>query len=1053
MEVTVELTAAGKGARILISGIPCERRYMQFNGVPGQRVVTVVVTQDEQVESRTLVVDVVDAPPLPQLVIRQDPHAPYLIQFDLVDESHAPIKASRVDWLFGDGSQLMDDGPLTDHDYRMALDMDSPFSVFNVTAMYQLQGGSRQVARRTLAIANLDPVARRLGFVQPYVEQHPEASYIEGARPGWRLHFDIHHRGPKTLRFDKRRIQFLDRSGESAGLLMPTTDLATPIIVEGHDNQGSAQETVVQVEYEIPIQDIPAGAFGYAVHLIGHAENSGLKAYASGYCEFASPTTIHEPLSAQAAQFMERRTAGVPGPVRVSQTEILDEVRRGRYAYPDSLRLMSVPAPRGETESRELAAGASARNTEALREVVRPNWVSYESEYIDCLQQSASRVLAPWEIPVTAGDPADPFSPPVGTLAPQVVPGEPEWLVEVPGRFLNAFRGNTVLSPASTGPVAEMFKQLSPVQIYSHSVLMTEDFFVVRHSTASQTRMTNEAYYYEPFQLAITLVPYGTIADEQIPQAGFRPDVVQYGWPGTVSQTAQLVVNGELMKDPEQGGMFEIEGMLPYPGNLPAENGTPLFAPAMVVKPAPDMMDATTIKRMNDVADMADQIRGHYRFYSYSEAGIIDDPGKLAPEESGWAYTCGPLPTVCSSLIWQAARMAGVRLEGPGAYTQTNDLEPSDIWLAGSATGSVTGAEVDARTLDGLYLYQEDERLAASNTLWAYINDQVFLKNTGFAKFADIFNDMGKEIADQFVNCFAVDSCEPEGPALWKQATVGHAVSPDDILRYWDAPHMESGQHVGLYGYFEPLVYLPEYKKRETNPTRWMPVTGRTGTVEATVMLDGFRYRGALVRLLGQQAWSDDEGVVRFTIPEAANPYVIKAQTTLAKFQRSSEARVLVVGNEVTRIELNLRKPDANYRLVTMAGTMEVWESGTFEAVDYMKFPITASTTLDPDIRLSASITADNEPIICVLEDVKVKLFMTAELQPDRSVLLRWRCEHWDGSGNPNSYVDLYGEKEGVLLVPEDQSGTISFQMSWYLNPEERLKAEINVFNQPLPDA
>jgi len=66
------------------------------------------------------------------------------------------------------------------------------------------------------------------------------------------------------------------------------------------------------------------------------------------------------------------------------------------------------------------------------------------------------------------------------------------------------------------------------------------------------------------------------------------------------------------------------------------------------------------------VADASRSIRGHYRFYSYTDAVIALDPAKAAPPASdpSWAtasaakWAADSIPMVCSSFIWLAVRVA-----------------------------------------------------------------------------------------------------------------------------------------------------------------------------------------------------------------------------------------------------------------------------------------------------------------------------------------------------------------------------------------------------------
>ena len=71
------------------------------------------------------------------------------------------------------------------------------------------------------------------------------------------------------------------------------------------------------------------------------------------------------------------------------------------------------------------------------------------------------------------------------------------------------------------------------------------------------------------------------------------------------------------------------------------------------------------------VADYAAAIRGHYRFYAYTDALIAVDTGRFAPPigDAAWAgmakgadWAAGTPGIVCSTFVWLAAQQATARL-------------------------------------------------------------------------------------------------------------------------------------------------------------------------------------------------------------------------------------------------------------------------------------------------------------------------------------------------------------------------------------------------------
>ena len=142
-------------------------------------------------------------------------------------------------------------------------------------------------------------------------------------------------------------------------------------------------------------------------------------------------------------------------------------------------------------------------------------------------------------------------------------------------------------------------------------------------------------------------------------------------------------------------------------------------------------------------------------------------------------------------------KRAGVKLEADAATVARTDLEPADI---------AAGAQVDANTKHGLYLYTAGERLDAANYLFGYLHDKVRDQQGEkgiFGELSETFSDIADDVANQMVNAFASDFCDTEAKESeeWKNTVASNAVSPDNIL-LWDSPAAR-----GFYGFAAPLVY------------------------------------------------------------------------------------------------------------------------------------------------------------------------------------------------------------------------------------------------------
>src|SRR5208282_3120513 len=181
------------------------------------------------------------------------------------------------------------------------------------------------------------------------------------------------------------------------------------------------------------------------------------------------------------------------------------------------------------------------------------------------------------------------------------------------GRFMNARKGDVVLSPGGNGLIGGLLSHIHTPQFYSHIGIMTNDYDQITHCIAIDERM--KAY------------PVGSILGVgPEPTSGFRPDVVKYGWPGTVTQTVENSVLGEPRNDPEGGAAYNLQGF-----DASAEGATISGAwhiiPPIVVKPDPMYETDGLRQQLHAVADDAFSHTGkfHYRFYGYTDPTIADN--------------------------------------------------------------------------------------------------------------------------------------------------------------------------------------------------------------------------------------------------------------------------------------------------------------------------------------------------------------------------------------------------------------------------------------------
>jgi hypothetical protein len=443
-----------------------------------------------------------------------------------------------------------------------------------------------------------------------------------------------------------------------------------------------------------------------------------------------------------------------------------------------------------------------------------------------------------------------------------------------PPLIQNACRGDLVLTPGDgTGLIGTLLEQLEPKQEFDHMGIMVRDYDLVRHATMAHARLNRR----DPGRFMT-----GEFFGDRAPVDGFRSDALTYGWPGTITQsiddaffTGFNTINPTTSKPYNaQGDFFALNPIaaLPPPSanatdkeredwnrqhrfadpEFPADEpfsitnlpwlpayriDTGLIIEAIVVKPDPvlEASDPRIRATLHRVADMAEQVNGHYRFYSYTDARISLDRDRFGPAGT-WA--AGTRPMVCSSFVWTSIQL--VNTQASQIEVEGQVIEHAEELLA-------------SPTVDGLYRYLTNEREGAAKALHALVSEKVrkevylalqkaehenrlaiTLGTIGLAgiltllagpigaaaallgitpsnitKLKLLFEDMPDDVATQLCNTFANDRADETNDRLWESPGEGLAVSPDDIKDFWDAPESPSSHawHGLLWGHGEDVAH------------------------------------------------------------------------------------------------------------------------------------------------------------------------------------------------------------------------------------------------------
>ena len=402
----------------------------------------------------------------------------------------------------------------------------------------------------------------------------------------------------------------------------------------------------------------------------------------------------------------------------------------------------------------------------------------------------------------------------------------------VPARVAGAEKGDLFLCPGSNaGVIGSLLAALTPPQHFTHmGIFVSED--EIRHCTFVQSRLSDKAYMTGTLSLSFGLVVINGVNTPVVPPLvldfkpaptnGFATAAVRFGWPGTITQKVDDAIYGDLFGDewptcsfldvehPTPGTTFPVHELSFFPVEIPDPGGGFRMLPALLVKPCTADGTGWFLRQTAwQVADAAQDISGHYRFFGYSDAsiaikGTFDGPLRAMPVAGETDPAKLPLKftnaLVCSSFVWLAVQRAARdnRVEivlDPVQHPVDNLCIPHLLPLQGEQE------VVDAQCLDGLFLYDKGQRRLAAKTLATFLSqrvhdqivDGVSKKSDGSHTFGvdiregigDVImvqNPFADSVANQMVNAFASDGVTDLQPT-WASTAEGRAVSPDDIFR------------------------------------------------------------------------------------------------------------------------------------------------------------------------------------------------------------------------------------------------------------------------------
>ena len=855
-----------------------------------------------------------------------------------VTASGAQIEQLYI-WEFSDGIKQHSGQPTTDRDFAAKLDLNRPYEVFHVSVTMQDPSSGPIVIRRSVSIANPYYPMKRKGILQPpVISSDLNLYFTQGA---WRATFSV--RNPEA-----------DHVVLTSRMLVYTFDPATGRPDEhGPSEQVSillGANSTTALEIALSSQDVPSEAIAIHLRYVGvfHGQPTvrvsvtfDIPQQASGW-QYLSPVQEQQLIGVIAK-------VGSENPKSIRGSDIREMVRSGALLDREVSALKSPPRPPPPPPDHE------------------PPPAAKEGEECD-----------PWNLPDVV---------PSGMFC---MPTAETRYVLMPPRFMNARKGDVVITPGDGGLIASTLAAVSPPQHYSHSGMMTRNLDEITHSTASPERMTDSTY---------------------VGSGGFRADILKYLWPGVITQTVGDAVNCEWMTDPETGTQYLVGGFGALQADQNDLDGTGAsIAVALVIKPDPLTETPAIRSQLSGFADFAaaQEHKSHYRFFCFTDPTIALNTA--APNEAKWA--AGTFPSVCSAFVWKSIRQSGVQIEG--------GLEPVDI---------SAGAQIAVGTPDGLYVYQADERLAAGEILYDRVGD---LARQAAGQFWAGITDIEEDLGNQVVNTFATDWSDTDATEsdIWRQTVDANAVSPQNLL-FYDAP---------LYGYSEPLIFRDQ-RFEEVTIYKWTLVL-QTGTLTGLTRFQGQPLAGADVQItVAQLAHSDAQG--KFTLTTVpTGEVIVTAQKVQNNERLSAQAVVKIIGGQTANVTLNLQPPSDLFRRIVIDGNIMTTDYEFAAAANPRNNSnFNGIADLDPTTATHAVKTFD-----CIADnDTLGRLILTFDLQTDGSVSVKSTIRCYDLSTDDTDDYD-----EGSL-PPFTLSPGHSSHWDIHVDGENRADAYFQVQNVTNP--
>lgn len=924
-------------------------------------------------------------------------------------------------WDFGDGHKATTREAYTEHDYSGSLGADDLHRQFHVRVTIDPPDADAVEVVRTVTVHNAYALCKARGYIVPPVDADLFPRKMFGS---FQANATLHNIESAPITITSRRIEVTSDDPNALTAPGPAETLASPITVPAqssitipvsvgfdtvpHDSPGfiayfggtseAGLPVRFEAHFEVPLADRKSSGLKFGDLAVGHLEGLQLalqrvidKIDPGGPVE--NPGTIASRVGGRVTN-VGRARGGIGG-ANVGHV--------GNVANVEGLRVKPI-AMRLRGHDKDLVAGKTTQ-INLLHKIVlgrvAGNITAVDDNEADNLLASliGSGLLdagtfhtlsGKTEPPPVEGNECDPDNVPDGFDEEWVCQAtSEERTVPTPPRFVNARKGDIILSPGGSGLIGGLLRQVTPAQKYSHSGIMTRNYDQVTHSTASEDRMADYPVGSKP------------LSGEPAATDGIRPDVMKYGWPGVITQSVEQAVFGESMTDPENGKSYTLKGFGTSAVGMEIGGGLEIVPP-LVVKPDPMEETPEVRKQLHLVADaaVADTGKSHYRFFAYTDPTIGQTT--TAPAEAGWA--AGTYPSVCSSFIWMQLKKLGIHLEGDGPVVMSTDFEPSDV-AAGAQAGGVTK--------DGLYLYTAEERRAAGEWLYNAMYEKAYAKAGWLGR---LFTDAPDDVANQMLNTFASDwsDTDAKDSDAWKNTSEASAVSPDNIL-LWDSPPAK-----GLYGHAVPLQFRPARVETVT-VHRWKKVLTK-GTIRGRVTKGGAGVAGAMVQVYdGKTDFTDGNGNYEL-LAVPFGQYVVKASKDGDDGMYWSGSAACDLEAETLECNVELQPPADVSRLVKIHGHIKTQDYESVGSNEYREEDFYREVVVEPwHSHAGAGYTMG------MGGEIRTELQLAVDLQVDRSIVVTHNTLFYEGTSEDTD--DLDGSLSGSVKIAKDDFASFTIKV------------------------